>query len=108
MACVQFSLLGISAIIQHGNSLTLEEFSRWYTPAHVLGGWRWKTRRAPENALLSPVRDDADAPVRAHDMDDASTLQPAEEEPEPLPSPIVQAPAAAAPMQGKPQQLSSF
>lgn len=47
MAYVQFSLLHIPAIVVHGNSLTVEEWGHWVTPAHVLGGWdrKLKTRR---------------------------------------------------------------
>ena len=44
MAYVQFSLMHIPAVIIHGNSLSLEEFGRWYTPAHILDGWDWKLR----------------------------------------------------------------
>ena len=45
MSYLQFSLLHIPAVIVHGNSLSLEEFDRWYTPAHILDGWNWKLRR---------------------------------------------------------------
>lgn len=48
MAYLQLSLLHIPAIVVHGNSLTLEEFGHWYTPAHIMGGWDWKWRRRPE------------------------------------------------------------
>lgn len=44
MAYVQFSLLHIPAIVIHGDSLTLEEYDHWYTPAHVLGGWTQRLR----------------------------------------------------------------
>ena len=44
-AYVQFSLLHIPAVVVHGNSLSLEEFSHWYTPAHVLGLWDHKLKR---------------------------------------------------------------
>jgi hypothetical protein len=39
MAYIQLSLLGVPAMIVHGNSLTREVRSVWYTPMHVLGGW---------------------------------------------------------------------
>lgn len=45
MAYVQFTLLHIPAIVIHGNALSLEEYGRWYTPAHFMGGWDWKLRR---------------------------------------------------------------
>lgn len=53
MAYLQFSLLYIPAIIVHGNTLSLEEYGRWYTPAHIMDGWTWKLRRkvAIEEAL---------------------------------------------------------
>lgn len=70
MAYLQFALLHIPAIIVHGNSLSLEEFGRWYTPAHIMDGWNWKLKREalpgdaheierpPEPAASSPRRDD--------------------------------------------------
>ena len=42
MCYVQLSLYGIPAVVTHGNSLTMEKWSDWYTPAYVIGGWRWK------------------------------------------------------------------
>lgn len=45
MAYLQFSLLHIPAVIVHGNSLSLQEFGRWYTPAHIMDGWTWTLRR---------------------------------------------------------------
>jgi hypothetical protein len=48
MAYLQFSLLHIPAIIVHGNTLSLEEYGHWYTPAHIMGGWNWKLRRRAE------------------------------------------------------------
>jgi N-6 DNA methylase len=48
MAYLQFSLLHIPAVVVHGNSLAVEEFGHWYTPAHILGGWNWKLRNLAE------------------------------------------------------------
>ena len=45
MSYLQLSLYGIPAVVVHGNSLTNEEWSRWYTPAYVFGGWSWKRRK---------------------------------------------------------------
>lgn len=57
MAYVQLSLLHVPAVIIHGNTLSLEERSRWYTPAHVLGGWEWRLsaaeRRNDESAHVA-------------------------------------------------------
>lgn len=45
MAYLQFSLLGIPAVVILGNALTLEEHEHWRTPLHVLGMWDTKIRR---------------------------------------------------------------
>lgn len=42
MAYAQFALLHIPATVVHGNALTLEEWAHWHTPAHILGGWRFR------------------------------------------------------------------
>lgn len=42
MAYVQLSLLNIPAYILHGNSLTMEEWDVWATPAHIMHGWAHK------------------------------------------------------------------
>jgi hypothetical protein len=44
MAYLQLSLLHIPALVVHGNSLSMEVWGMWYTPAHVMGGWKWKLR----------------------------------------------------------------
>ena len=49
MAYLQLSLYGIPAVIIHGNSLTLEEWSRWHTPVYMTNGWLFKERM--ENPL---------------------------------------------------------
>jgi len=56
MAYLQMSLLHIPAVIVHGNSLSLEEYGHWYTPAHILGGWGRKLRQKAEgNHEIQPV-----------------------------------------------------
>lgn len=42
MAYIQLSLYGIPAVVRHGNALTLEEWSQWYTPIYMLNGWKWR------------------------------------------------------------------
>lgn len=42
MTYVQLALHGFPAVVIHGNTLTLEEYSRWYTPAYILGKWVWR------------------------------------------------------------------
>lgn len=44
MAYLQLSLYGIPAVIIHGNSLTNEEWSRWYTPVYMINGWPMRER----------------------------------------------------------------
>jgi len=39
MAYIQLSLLHAPALVYRRNSLSLETFDTWATPAHVLGGW---------------------------------------------------------------------
>ena len=58
MAYVQFSLLHIPAVVVVGNSITLEQRERWYTPAHVLGGWEHRRRERGEvvSAPVVPAR----------------------------------------------------
>ena len=56
MSYIQLSLYGVPAVVVHGNSLSVEEWSRWYTPAYVWGGWVFRqnlsiTDRIPEDDL---------------------------------------------------------
>lgn len=42
MAYLNLSLYGIPAVIVHGNTITLDEYDRWYTPAYLWGKWIWR------------------------------------------------------------------
>jgi len=44
MTYLQLSLYGVPAVVIHGNSLTCQEFSRWYTPIYIGNGWIWRER----------------------------------------------------------------
>ena len=44
MSYIQFSLLGLPAVVNHRNTLTLEHFGTWPTAAHVLGLWGHRLR----------------------------------------------------------------
>lgn len=57
MAYLQLSLLGIPAVIIRGNSLTDEEWSRWYTPAYIIGLWSVKEQEAQIEDLLIRTKD---------------------------------------------------
>ncbi|MBU4610344.1 SAM-dependent DNA methyltransferase [Achromobacter sp. GG226] len=53
MAYIQFTLLGIPAVVVHGNALTLAEWDHWYTVAHIANGWseRLRLRRMADQML---------------------------------------------------------
>lgn len=58
MAYLQLSLLHIPAVVVHGNTLSLEEFGHWYTPAHIMGGWNYKLKRQRGEAdLITTARE---------------------------------------------------
>lgn len=42
MAYLNLSLYGIPAVIVHGDTITLQEYDRWYTPAYLWGKWVWR------------------------------------------------------------------
>ena len=43
MCYLQLALYGVPAVVIHGNTLTLEEWSRWFTPVYIVHGWRWRS-----------------------------------------------------------------
>lgn len=45
MCYLHMTLLHVPAVIVRRNTLTMETFDTWVTPAHVLGGWDRKLRR---------------------------------------------------------------
>lgn len=49
MAYLQLSLYGIPAKIIHGNSLTGEQWSIWYTPMYIVGLWALKESTTVED-----------------------------------------------------------
>jgi hypothetical protein len=57
MAYVQFSLLHIPAIVTNGNTISMEVFETWRTPAHLMGWWENKLQRG---YTLGSGMDDAD------------------------------------------------
>lgn len=72
MTYIQCSLLHIPAVIVHGNSIAMQEWGRWYTPAHVLGGWsaRLRAREASDtvaDALPAEPTSEVEPPL-AFDM----------------------------------------
>ena len=55
MTYLQLSMMHIPAIVVHGNALTGEVWGMWYTPAHILGGWRAKLRQRRQADALREV-----------------------------------------------------
>lgn len=53
MAYVQLSLLHVPAVVIHGDTLAMEEYGHWYTPAHILGLWRSRLARDTPAAPVS-------------------------------------------------------
>lgn len=56
MSILQLALLGIPAVIWHGNTLTQKLQSEWATPAHALGFWGNRLRGEP---VIRPASEDA-------------------------------------------------
>lgn len=48
MAYIQLTLLHIPATLIHGNTITGEVFSTWYTPAYIMDGWAFRRQRETE------------------------------------------------------------
>jgi hypothetical protein len=70
MAYLQLALYGIPAVVIHGNSLTCDEFSRWYTPVYLLNGWIWRfrccitTKFCPEDEMIKCALEPSYAAMR--------------------------------------------
>lgn len=78
MAYIQCALFHIPAIIVHGNSLTVEEWDHWATPAHVLGFWdhRLRKARAPQPvATIEPASADHLAAIIESRIEQAEQLE---------------------------------
>lgn len=56
MAYIQLSLLGVPAVVVHGDTLSLETRDTWPTAFHVLGGWPAKLSRP---ATVDPAKEAA-------------------------------------------------
>ena len=60
MAYIQLSLLHVPAVVIHGNTISGECWGEWRTPAHVLGFWDVKLRRAQTDD--EAVQDEVETP----------------------------------------------
>jgi hypothetical protein len=61
---VQFSLLHIPAVVIHGDSLSMEEWSHWYTPAHVLGNWDQKLKFKQRYKMMKGIIEEITTPAQ--------------------------------------------
>lgn len=57
MTYIQLSLLHIPAAVVHGDTLKMESWSTWYTPAHYMGLWQFRLRRDQQKqaAIAEPI-----------------------------------------------------
>lgn len=69
MAYVQLSLLHIPAVVVHANTLTLEEYIHWYTPAHILGFWEHKIRKDQPQGKTDTKKTPAPQPALSRSAD---------------------------------------
>jgi type I restriction-modification system DNA methylase subunit len=56
MTYVQLSMLHVPAMVIHGNTLTGQVYSHWYTPAHILGGWNFKLRNQVDDEPMIQIQ----------------------------------------------------
>jgi hypothetical protein len=70
MTYIQLSLYGVPAVVIHGNSITCQEYSRWYTPVYLLNGWIWRepcgmtSARSQEDEMIKCALEPAYAALR--------------------------------------------
>jgi type I restriction-modification system DNA methylase subunit len=57
MCYVQLSILGIPAVVMHGNTLSMEMFEEWKTPFYILHGWQFKKQKEPKPIELKVKED---------------------------------------------------
>lgn len=70
MAYIQLSIYGFPAVVIHGNTLTTEEWSRWYTPVYIADKWVWRHpcgitgKQSPEDEKLKLATEPMYAAIR--------------------------------------------
>lgn len=57
MCYIQLSLLGIPALVLHGNTLSMEMYEEWRTPFYVLHGWQFKKQKKPKKKMDFQVKE---------------------------------------------------
>jgi hypothetical protein len=75
MAYVQLSLMHVPAVVVHGNTLTLEQYSQWFTPAHIMDNWSSRLSRSRAERAAEAMLAETGAPRE----DEGRTEAPGEE-----------------------------
>ena len=57
MTYLQLSLYGIPAVVIHGNTITQEQWSIWYTPIYILDRWMFKKQNKIINTEKQQTQD---------------------------------------------------
>ncbi|MHB9110428.1 MAG: N-6 DNA methylase [Armatimonadota bacterium] len=78
MCYLQLALLHIPAVVIHGNSLSMEERSHWFTPAHILDGWTYRLRHRQERAWEPAAGAEPSHPPAAVVMEETVVHEPRE------------------------------
>ena len=74
MAFIQLSLYGIPAVVIRGDTLTVTEYERWYTPIYLWRKWVWRypmpfgTRRSKSDEQLKMLEEPLYAKARYVDQ----------------------------------------
>jgi len=63
MAYIQLSLIGVPAVVIHGDTLAVECREAWFTPMHILGGWSRKMRHRSAHHPALEVMTEAPEPM---------------------------------------------
>jgi hypothetical protein len=66
MCYIQLTLLHVPAVVIHGNTLSLEEWSRWHTFAHYAGFWNVKLRRRSREHAAAEQAEEPQQSAQTH------------------------------------------
>jgi hypothetical protein len=92
MAYVQLSLLGVPAVLWHGDTLRMQYHEAWYTPAHVMFGWGPRLR-ARDRREVADDGDPGAAREPASEIETEVNIAEPEREPDPIEVPRPSGPA---------------
>lgn len=97
MCYIQLSLLHIPAKVVHGNTLSQERYGEYYTPAHYLGNWSYKTRKhwdQKKEPSCSEIEQEAKALLEmpVSELDDSNNVVQEDAEISPVPDVVLPEP----------------